>query len=40
MEQLSCFGEVDRDPGGRVISIAYFALINIADYSDELMKAT
>ena len=38
MEQLSCFGEVDRDPGGRVISIAYFALINIADYSDELMK--
>ena len=38
MEQLSCFGEVDRDPGGRVISIAYFALINIADYNDELMK--
>ena len=38
MEQLSCFGEVDRDPGGRVISIAYFALINITDYSDELMK--
>ena len=39
MEQLSCFGEVDRDPGGRVVSIAYFALINIADYSDEMMKA-
>jgi 8-oxo-dGTP diphosphatase len=38
MEQLSCFGEVDRDPAGRVISIAYFALINIADYNDELMK--
>lgn len=38
MEQLHCFGEVDRDPGGRVVSIAYFALINIADYSDELMK--
>ena len=38
MEQLSCFGEVDRDPGGRVISIAYFALINIIDYNDELMK--
>src|SRR5690349_16934224 len=29
MEQLGCFGEVDRDPGGRVVSIAYFALINI-----------
>jgi 8-oxo-dGTP diphosphatase len=38
MEQLSCFGDVDRDPGGRVISVAYFALINITDYRDELMK--
>jgi 8-oxo-dGTP diphosphatase len=38
MEQLSCFGEVNRDPGGRVVSIAYFALINISDYGDELMK--
>ena len=38
MEQLHCFGDVQRDPGGRVISIAYFALINIADYSEEMMK--
>lgn len=38
MEQLHCFGEVGRDPGGRVISISYFALINIADYNEELMK--
>ena len=38
MEQLHCFGNVNRDPGGRVISIAYFALINIADYSEEMMK--
>jgi 8-oxo-dGTP diphosphatase len=38
MEQLFCFGEVDRDPGGRVVSIAYFALIKIEDYSAELMK--
>jgi 8-oxo-dGTP diphosphatase len=36
MEQLHCFSDVDRDPAGRVISIAYFALINIADYSDQL----
>ncbi len=36
MEQLYCFSEVDRDPAGRVISIAYFALINIADYSEQL----
>ncbi len=38
MEQLHCFGNVHRDPGGRVISIAYFALINIAGYGEELMK--
>jgi ADP-ribose pyrophosphatase YjhB (NUDIX family) len=36
MEQLNCFGDVDRDPAGRVVSIAYFALINIADYSRQL----
>lgn len=38
MEQLYCFGEVNRDPGGRVISVAYFALIKIDDYAEELMK--
>jgi 8-oxo-dGTP diphosphatase len=37
MEQLHCFSEVDRDPAGRVISVAYFALINIEEYSDQLM---
>ena len=39
MEQLYCFGEVDRDPASRVISIAYFALIKIDDYTEELMKS-
>lgn len=38
MEQLYCFGEVNRDPGGRVVSVAYFALIKIDDYSDELLR--
>lgn len=38
MEQLHCFGEVERDPGGRVVSIAYYALIKIDDYSSELME--
>lgn len=37
MEQLYCFGDVNRDPGGRVISISYFALIKI-NASLQLMK--
>ncbi len=37
MEQLFCFGEIARDPAARVISIAYFSLIKIDDYSKELM---
>lgn len=38
MEQLHCFGDVNRDAAGRVVSIAYFALINIADYNDQLQQ--
>jgi ADP-ribose pyrophosphatase YjhB (NUDIX family) len=36
MEQLYTFSDVQRDSAGRVISIAYFALINIADYSEQM----
>jgi 8-oxo-dGTP diphosphatase len=38
MEQLHCFGNTDRDPAGRVVSVAYFALINIADYNGQLIS--
>lgn len=38
MEQLGAFGEVDRDPGERVISVAYFALINIEEYDHDTVK--
>src|SRR6188768_1277645 len=38
MEQLYCFSNVNRDAAGRVISIAYFALINIAEYSEQLQQ--
>lgn len=31
IRQIGAFGEVDRDPGARVISIAYFALVKIED---------
>lgn len=38
MEQLYTFGEVDRDPGDRIISVAYFALIKINASDLELVK--
>lgn len=38
MEQVGAFGEVDRDPGERVISVAYYALINIDEYDRQLVK--
>ena len=38
MEQLSTFSEIDRDPEGRVISTAYYSLINIAEYDVKMLK--
>ena len=38
MEQLYTFSDVQRDSAGRVISIAYFALINIADYNEQMQQ--
>ena len=38
MRQVGAFGKVDRDPGERVVSIAYYALINVNDYDDELRR--
>ena len=38
MEQVGTFGEVDRDPGERLISVAYYALININEYDRNLVQ--
>ena len=38
MEQVGSFGDIDRDPGERVISIAYYALININEYDKESVQ--
>ncbi|MCB0496810.1 MAG: NUDIX hydrolase [Cyclobacteriaceae bacterium] len=35
MEQLHCYGNVDRDSGGRVISIAYWSLIRVNQTHEE-----
>lgn len=31
MQQVGAFGDIDRDPGERVVSVAYFALLNYDD---------
>ena len=38
LEQLYSFGNVNRDEGARVISVAYYALIKINDYDKEVVK--
>jgi ADP-ribose pyrophosphatase YjhB (NUDIX family) len=38
MEQVGAFGEVERDPGERVVSIAYYALVNIDEYDRKLVQ--
>lgn len=38
MKQVGAFGAIDRDPGDRVISVAYCALINVKDYDDKLRE--
>ncbi len=36
MRQVGAFGNIDRDPGERVVSVAYYALINVRDYDDNI----
>lgn len=38
MEQVATFSEVNRDPGERTISTAYYALINIQEHNARLNK--
>ena len=38
MEQVGTFGEIERDPGKRVVSVAYYALLNINESDRELVQ--
>lgn len=38
MEQFYAFSTIDRDPGERTISVAYYALIDIATHDKELIQ--
>lgn len=38
MEQVGAYGDVTRDLGERVISVAYYSLINMDDFSNEVLK--
>ena len=39
MDQVGAFGTVGREPDERVVSVAYYALINIDDYDHELVES-
>ncbi len=38
MKELQTYGDIERDPAGRVISVAYYALIPAHRYSEEYSK--
>ncbi|MCQ2973968.1 MAG: NUDIX hydrolase [Bacteroidales bacterium] len=38
IQQVGAFGNVDRDPGQRVISVCYYALIKVADYDENIRE--
>jgi len=38
LQQIAAFGEVERDPGERVISVAYSVLINFEKYDSNLSQ--
>ena len=38
MEQVNAYGDVDRDTGGRVISVAFYALVRLEEFDTSLAK--
>ncbi len=38
MEQVNAYGKVDRDAGGRVVSVAFYALVRLEEFDTSLAK--
>ena len=38
MEQVGAYGEVSRDPGGRVVSVVYYVLIDMHQFDEQLKE--
>lgn len=38
MEQVNAYGEIDRDTGGRVISVAFYALVRLEEFDTTLAQ--
>lgn len=38
MEQVNAYGEINRDTGGRVISVAFYALVRLEEFDTSLAK--
>jgi 8-oxo-dGTP diphosphatase len=38
LDQLYTFGDINRDPGGRIVSVTYFALIKINDSDRQILE--
>jgi len=38
MQQVGAFGKINRDPGQRVVSVCYYALIKVSDYDDKIRQ--
>ena len=38
MEQVASYGEIDRDTGGRVISVAFYALVRLDEFDTSIAK--
>jgi ADP-ribose pyrophosphatase YjhB (NUDIX family) len=38
MEQVGAYGEVNRDPGGRVVTVVYYALIDMHQLDEQLKE--